>query len=127
MLSKAITIAARAHDGQVDKSGNPYILHPLRVMMNCESETEKICAILHDVIEDTNITFEDLKRQEFSDEIITVLDCLTKRAMRNIPVQFDYWITGNMKYSIFLKIIIRRLYHLKHSKQCRLKRLAGVM
>nr|WP_313164285.1 GTP pyrophosphokinase [Sedimentibacter sp.] len=80
MLNKAITLAAKAHDGQVDKGGNPYILHPIRVMMNCESETEKICAILHDVIEDTNITFEDLKRQGFSDEIITALDCLTKRA-----------------------------------------------
>lgn len=79
MLNKAIAIAAKAHDGQVDKGGNPYILHPLRVMMNCESEATKICAVLHDVIEDTNITFEDLKSQGFSDEIVTPLDCLTKR------------------------------------------------
>lgn len=79
MLNKAIKIAAKAHDGQVDKGGNPYILHPLRVMMNCESELAKICAVLHDVIEDTNITFDDLKAQGFSNEIVTVLDCLTKR------------------------------------------------
>lgn len=79
MLNKAIAIATKAHDGQVDKGGNPYILHPLRVMMNCESEAAKICAVLHDVIEDTNITFKDLKSQGFSDEIVTALDCLTKR------------------------------------------------
>jgi len=50
MLNKAIAIAAKAHSGQVDKGGNPYLLHPLRVMMNCESEAAKICAALHDTI-----------------------------------------------------------------------------
>ncbi len=79
MLNKAIAIAVKAHDGQVDKGGNPYILHPLRVMMNCESEAEKICAVLHDVIEDTNITLEDLKLQGFGNKICAALDCLTKR------------------------------------------------
>lgn len=79
MLNKAIAIAAKAHDGQVDKGGNPYILHPFRVMMNCESEAAKICAVLHDVIEDTNITLEDLKSRGFDDEIIAALDSLTKR------------------------------------------------
>ncbi len=47
MLNKAIVIAAEAHAGQLDKGGQPYILHPLRVMMNCEDETEMICAVLH--------------------------------------------------------------------------------
>jgi len=79
MLNKAIEIATKAHAGQVDKSGNPYILHPLRVMLACESEIERICAVLHDVIEDTPITLEDIKKQGFSDEIIDVLDCLTRR------------------------------------------------
>lgn len=80
MLNKAITIAAKAHDGQVDKGGNPYILHPLRVMLNCESEAAKICAVLHDVIEDTGITLKQLQSQGFTNEIIATLDCLTKRA-----------------------------------------------
>jgi len=79
MLNKAIVLAAQAHEGQFDKGGNPYILHPLRVMMNCESEDAKICAILHDVVEDADVSFEDLKLQGFSNEIITALDCLTKR------------------------------------------------
>ena len=75
MLNKAIKIAAKAHSGQVDKGGNPYILHPLRVLLNfCESESEatKICAILHDVVEDSDITLADLRAEGFSDEIITV-------------------------------------------------------
>ena len=82
MLNKAIIIAAKAHSGQVDKGGNPYILHPLRVLLNfCESESEatKICAILHDVVEDSDITLADLRAEGFSEEIITALDCLTKR------------------------------------------------
>lgn len=79
MLNKAIEIAAKAHAGQSDKGGNPYILHPLRVMMNCESEIEKICAVLHDVIEDAEITFDTLKSEGFSEDILNALHCLTKQ------------------------------------------------
>lgn len=79
MLSKAIEIAARVHDGQVDKGGSPYILHPLRVMLSRENELERICAVLHDVVEDTEITFNILRKEGFSKEVIAVLDCLTKR------------------------------------------------
>ncbi|MBT9132763.1 MAG: hypothetical protein DDT33_01292 [Firmicutes bacterium] len=65
MLNKAIAIAAKAHNGQVDKGENPYILHPLRVMMNCESEATKICAVLHDVIEDTITTrIQNLSKED---------------------------------------------------------------
>lgn len=79
MLNKAIEIAAIAHTGQVDKAGAPYILHPLRVMLSRDNDLERICAVLHDVIEDSDITFEDLCKQTFSEEVINVLDCLTKR------------------------------------------------
>lgn len=79
MLNKAIEIAAHAHSGQVDKGGNPYILHPLRVMLAMENEVERICAVLHDVIEDSDVTFDDLRGEGFTEDIITVLDCLTRR------------------------------------------------
>ncbi len=79
MLSKAIDIATRAHVGEVDKGGSPYILHPLRVMLSRENELERICAVLHDVVEDSHVTFDDLREEGFSEEIITVLDYLTKR------------------------------------------------
>ena len=52
-LERAIEIAVTAHKGAYDKAGEPYILHPLRVMMRVDSQTEKIVAILHDVIEDS--------------------------------------------------------------------------
>lgn len=55
------------------------ILHPMRVMMTRENEIERICAVLHDVVEDSDITFNDLRSEGFSEEVIDVLDCLTKR------------------------------------------------
>lgn len=79
MLEKAIQIAVKAHEGQKDKAGQPYILHPLRVMLRTDSEIERICAVLHDVIEDTPITLQILRDEGFAPEVLNVLDLLTKR------------------------------------------------
>ena len=78
-LEDAIALAATAHRGQVDKSGQPYILHPIRVMMRCQTEPQRIAAILHDVVEDTGRTFDDLRELGYPEDIIKALDCLTKR------------------------------------------------
>ena len=78
-LDKAIEIATKAHAGQKDKAGQAYILHPLRVMLRVKGEVEKIVAVMHDVIEDSDFSLQDLKNQGFSDEIIEAIDCLTKR------------------------------------------------
>lgn len=77
-LQRAIEIATEAHKGQVDKSGKEYIGHPLRVMEMGKSEQEKIIGVLHDVVEDTNWTFETLAEEGFSKEIIDALRCVTK-------------------------------------------------
>ena len=77
-IERAIKIAVDAHFGQKDKAGAPYILHPLRVMANVEHEDEKIVAVLHDVVEDTAITIDDLRAEGFSDEICAGVDALTK-------------------------------------------------
>ncbi len=77
-LDKAIAIAALAHAGQVDKHGQPYILHPLRIMMSMTTEPEKISALLHDVIEDSDLVLEDLRAEGFSEEILTAVQLLTK-------------------------------------------------
>ena len=79
LLSKAIIMATRAHDGQIDKAGKPYILHPLRVMMKVKSMDMKIVAVLHDIIEDTNLTIYDLVFEGFSNQIIDAIECLTKK------------------------------------------------
>jgi (p)ppGpp synthase/HD superfamily hydrolase len=78
-LDKAILVAVQAHHGQKDRYGQPYILHPIRVMMRVKTQEEKTVAVLHDVIEDSSITLEDLKAEGFSDEIVQAIDCLTKR------------------------------------------------
>lgn len=78
-LAHAIALAAEAHRGQVDRAGQPYILHPLRVMFQLESDIERIVAILHDVVEDTAYTFADLRQMGYSEEIISALDGVTRR------------------------------------------------
>lgn len=79
LLRRAIDIAKEAHKGQVDKAGNEYIDHPLRVMAAGHSVSEKIVGVLHDVIEDTDWTFERLEAEEFTTEIIEALKCVTKQ------------------------------------------------
>ena len=79
MLATAIEIATKAHAYELDKGNSPYIMHPLRVMLACVSQEDRICAVLHDVIEDTDLTFDDLRRAGFSDEVIGVIDALSKR------------------------------------------------
>lgn len=77
-LQRAIDIATEAHKGQLDKAGREYIGHPLRVMEMGKTEEEKIVGVLHDVIEDTDWTFERLKEEGFSQEVIAALKCVTK-------------------------------------------------
>jgi (p)ppGpp synthase/HD superfamily hydrolase len=79
-LERAIVIAAEAHAGITDKAGAPYILHPLRMMMDLTSPEERIVAVLHDVCEDCpGWTFERLRGEGFSEEILAALDSVTKR------------------------------------------------
>lgn len=79
LLEKAISIALLAHKGQMDKGGCPYILHPLRVMSAMETTEEQIVAVLHDVVEDSIITIQDLKEEKFSTEILKAVDLLTRK------------------------------------------------
>jgi (p)ppGpp synthase/HD superfamily hydrolase len=93
-LEKAIQIAVLAHQGQSQKNGLPYVLHPLKLMFSVQSTTAKIVAVLHDVIEDSDWTFEQLKAEGFSQEILDALDCLTHR--KNEPyVDYINRITTN--------------------------------
>jgi len=78
-LEKAIRIAAKAHEGSRDHHGAAYILHPLRLMMAVEDENAKIVAVLHDVVEDTPTTLEDLRDEGFADAVLAALDCVTHR------------------------------------------------
>ena len=77
-IKLAEQIATFAHEGQVDKAGEAYINHPRTVSSMCETEESKIVGWLHDVVEDTEITLDDLKARGFSDKVIEAIRCVTK-------------------------------------------------
>lgn len=80
-LERAIEIAASAHAGQLDKSGEPYIAHPLRVALpfvRSGDETRAIIAVLHDVVEDSDWTFARLSDEGFGEDIIEAVNALTR-------------------------------------------------
>lgn len=79
-LERAIQIATEAHAGQMGKDESPYILHPLRLMLKMSTDEERIVAVLHDVVEDTSVTFEDLRREGFSEAVLEVVRLLTHEA-----------------------------------------------
>lgn len=83
----ALKIATEAHKGQVDKAGVPYINHPLTVASLVDTEEEKIVALLHDTIEDTSITEQDLIDYGFPNEIVEAVKLLTHN--KNVPYM-DY-------------------------------------
>ena len=79
MIDIALVIAKKAHAGQVDKAGVDYIQHPLYVASQVETEQEKAVALLHDVIEDSNITAVDLLASGLPNEVVTAVQILTKK------------------------------------------------
>jgi (p)ppGpp synthase/HD superfamily hydrolase len=83
-LGQTIEIMRRAHEGQIDKSGRPYYLHPLRVAMrlaNC-SAAERLAALLHDVVEDTPVTLEDLRGMGYGEDVLELVALLTREKPR---------------------------------------------
>ena len=105
MLEKAIQIAIEAHQGQTDKAGAPYLLHLIRVMNTGQTEDERICGILHDLVEDTPWTFEALRREGFSEEVIRALVCVTKQP--NEP--YTHFIERIKKNSLATKVKLNDL------------------
>lgn len=78
VLERAISIAARAHAGYLAKNSEPYILHPLRVMLALDEEDERIVGVLHDVIEKTGLSLDDLQSEGFPDHIVAA-DSVSRR------------------------------------------------
>jgi (p)ppGpp synthase/HD superfamily hydrolase len=78
-VQRAFAFAKRAHEGQIDKVGDPYIGHPMRVASSVTGVDEKIVAALHDVVEDCDVTLDDLRSEGYSEEIVAAVDALSKR------------------------------------------------
>jgi (p)ppGpp synthase/HD superfamily hydrolase len=78
-IEEAIRIAVEAHRGQKDRAGAPYILHPLRMLFRVHTDAERMAAVLHDVVEDTAWTLDDLRARGFPAEVVDAVDHLTRR------------------------------------------------
>lgn len=87
MLEMAMEVCKKAHAGQVDKAGVDYYLHPFAVADMCKTEEEKIVALLHDVVEDTDVTLKDLAGLGFSTTILDAIGSLTHASDEDY---FDY-------------------------------------
>jgi len=79
MLKEALQIAVAAHEGQVDKAGEPYIDHPVRIAGMVEGEDAKVVALLHDVVEDSDVSLDDLA-EVFPARIVAAVDAVSRRA-----------------------------------------------
>lgn len=77
-LDDAVALAAKAHAGQVDKAGQPYIEHPMRVMRRVQTDDERITAVLHDILEDTSVTVDDLRSLRCPENVIAAVVALSK-------------------------------------------------
>jgi len=83
LFNKAIILSTIAHAGQTSANGEPYVLHPLHVMHQGQTLEEQVVGVLHDVIEDSKVTLEDLEEDGFPLEILEALDAITHRYKRN--------------------------------------------
>ena len=128
LLEKAIIIASKAHNGQKDKAGCEYILHPLRLMLQMKTQDEKIIAIVHDAIEDSDYTIQDLRHEGFGEEILNPLELLTRN---NKNVAYEDYIKKIKTNPVATKIKIAdlednmdltRIKDLKEKDLSRLKR-----
>lgn len=79
LYERAKAIATRAHAGQLDKAGQPYITHPLRVAKSIDDPRARIVGVLHDTVEDTEVTLDDLRDAGFPEAIVEAIDAISQR------------------------------------------------
>ncbi len=117
MIDIALAIAKKAHAGQVDKAGIDYIQHPLYVASLVKTEQEKAVALLHDVIEDSDVTADDLLAVGLSNEVVTAVQILTKKKGQSYQEYLEKVKSNNLARVV-------KLADLKHSSD--LSRLKSV-
>ena len=113
LTNKAMKIAYAAHHGQTDYNGIPYIFHPIHLAEQMDDEVSCCCALLHDVVEDTEVTMDELA-QEFPAEIIAVLKLLTHG--EDVPY-FDY-VRAIKQNPIAMKIKLADIAHNSDQTRC---------
>ena len=107
LLDLAIQIAEKAHEGQLDKADQPYILHPLTVMAQMDDVESKIVAVLHDAIEDSDLTITELSQQGFPELITEAISAITKLDGE----LYDDYLLRVMGNAIAIKVKIADVQH----------------
>lgn len=105
-IDKALAIAEEAHKNQVDKAGFKYINHPIYVASHCSSEDEKIVALLHDTVEDTELTIKEI-RDEFGDIVANAVDAITHRNNES----YDEYLTRLKQNRIAKQVKLQDILH----------------
>jgi hypothetical protein len=114
-LERALAIAVQAHAGQLDKAGAPYILHPLRVMLQMDTNEERIVAVLHDVVEDSEWSLERLRAEGFSEHVLLAIDSVTSR----VGEPYDAFVLRAGRNAIGRRVKLANLHD-----NCDLRRIA---
>ena len=105
LLEKAVALAIKAHAGQRDKSGEPYVLHPLRMMLRCRTFEEKLVSVLHDVIEDSDYTLKELRKEGCPEDVLIAIEHLSRRNDES----YDEFIERALSNSLARKVKIKDL------------------
>ena len=113
LIEKCIALSLEAHSGQTDRLGNPYILHPLHLMANVDGEEEKMTAILHDVVEDTDVTMDELQALGLPESVLTAVALLT-HDKENVP--YDNYVK-NLKPNPIARAV--KMADLRHNMDIR--------
>lgn len=105
LLYKSLEIMTKVFENKCDKGGIPYSVHLLKVYSGVYDYTEKCCALLHDIIEDTDVTYDDLKEVGFSEEIIEILTILTKTKGEDYSKYIDRIINSKNTHALNIKLV----------------------
>lgn len=116
LLEKAIWLAVQNHAGQTDRAGNPYILHPLRVMLAGKTPESQIVGVLHDLLEDTSVTIDTLLQHGFSQNIIDAVIALTKQESEPYEVFIERTIQNPLARQVKLNDLLDNLNLLRLHK-----------
>ena len=95
LYNLALRIAIRAHEGQKDKGGRDYVTHPIRVAARCKSMKAKVVALLHDTLEDTSVTVDELRGQGFPEDILEAVQAITRQKKESYEA-FVKRLSGNV-------------------------------
>ena len=104
LIYKSLEIVTKLFNEKCDKGGFPYVIHLLKVYSGVSEYLEKVCALLHDVVEDTDVTYDDLKNVGYSNEIIDILRILTKLKGEDYRKYIDRIINSNNIHAMNIKL-----------------------